>query len=125
MFGDTVVMDAGDFVFQSWPSTDNTLHRAGKHLKLHDAMMVPRMFAKGSVTTFSTHSAEHRNINRMSCVNVRGYGIQLQNFITYLAVKNAAFEMVLTDVSVKGRFRKLTRTMRQKMIKRNHKKELK
>ena len=104
-------MDAGDFVFQSWPSTDNTLHRAGK--QLHDAMMVSRRFAKESwgVTTFSTHSAEHRNINRMACVNVRGYGIQLQNFITYLAVKNAAFEMVLTDVSVKGRFRKLKRMM--------------
>ena len=50
----TVVMDAGDFVFQSWPSTDNTLHRAGK--QLHDAMMVSRRFAKESwgVTTFST-----------------------------------------------------------------------
>ena len=39
----TVVMVAGDFVFQGWPSTDNTLHRAGKHLQLHDAMMVPRL----------------------------------------------------------------------------------
>ena len=106
-------MVAGDFVFQGWPSTDNTLHRAGKHLQLHDAIMVPGLFAKGSwgVTTFSTHSAEHRNINRMACVNVRGNGIRLQNFITYHAAKNAAFEMVLTDVSVKGRFRKLTRTM--------------
>ena len=123
----TVVMVAGDFVFQGWPSTDNTLHRAGKHLQLHDAIMVPGLFAKGSwgVTTFSTHSAEHRNINRMACVNVRGNGIRLQNFITYHAVKNKAFDMVLTYVSVKGRFRKLTRTMWQKMIQTNHKKELK
>ena len=106
-------MVAGAFVFKSWPWSDNTLRRAGKHLKLHYAMMVPRMLAKGSrgVTIFSTHSAEHRNINRMACVNVRGYGIRLQNFITYHAAKIAAFEMVLTDVSVKGRFRKLTRTM--------------
>lgn len=51
--------------------------------------MVSHLFAKGScvVKTFSTPSAEHTNINRMASVNVRGYGIVLQNFVTYHAVK--------------------------------------
>ena len=86
----TVVMVAGDFIFQGWPSTDNTLHRAGKHLQLHDAMMVPRLFAKWSwgLAIVSTPSAWHENINRMACVHVTSLGILPQNLATYHAVKN-------------------------------------
>ena len=59
-------------------------------------MMVYCMFAKESwgVVIVSTSSAGHDNINRMACVNVRDYGLLLQNLVTYEAVKNVAFVMI-------------------------------
>ena len=63
-------------------------------------MMVSCMFAKESwgVVIVSTSSAGHDNINRMACVNVRDYGLLLQNLVTYEAVKNVAFVMVYFDL---------------------------
>ena len=40
------------------------------------------------VLIVSTSSAGHNNINRMACVNMRDYGLLLQNLVTYEAVKN-------------------------------------
>ena len=59
-------------------------------------MMVSCMFAKESwgVAIVSTSSAGHDNINRMACVNVRDFGLLLQNLVTYGAVTNVAFVMI-------------------------------
>ena len=58
-------------------------------------MMVSCMFAKESgVVIVSTSSVEHDNINRMACVNVRDFGLLLQNLVTYEAVTNVAFVMI-------------------------------
>ena len=59
-------------------------------------MMVSCMFAKESwgVAIVSTSSAGHDNINRMACVNVRDFGLLLQNLVTYEAVTNVAFVMI-------------------------------
>ena len=63
-------------------------------------MMVSCMFVKGSwgVVIVFTSSAGHDNINRMACVNVRDYGLLMQNLVTYEAVKNVAFVMVYFDM---------------------------
>ena len=59
-------------------------------------MMVSCMFVKESwgVVIVSTSSAVHDNINRMACVNVRDYGLLLQNLVTYEAVNNVTFVMI-------------------------------
>ena len=59
-------------------------------------MMVSCMFAKESwgVAIVSTSSAGHDNINRMACVNVRDFGLLLQNLVTYEAVTNVEFVMI-------------------------------
>ena len=59
-------------------------------------MMVSCIFSKESwgVAIFSTSSSGHDNINRMACVNVRDFGLMLQNLVTYEAVTNVAFVMI-------------------------------
>ena len=59
-------------------------------------MIVSCTSAKESwgVAIVSTSSAGHDNINRMACVNLRDFGLQLQNLVTYEAVTNVAFVMI-------------------------------
>ena len=73
------VMAAGSSVFQSWSSTDDTLHRAGK--QSNDSLLNVCQMEFGCCTVF-TPSTGHGNINRMACVHMRCYVILLQNLVT-------------------------------------------